>query len=633
MKTMYRHVLLLFFILYIFLVFHEVLPFTVMFLLLLYWKLRTRNHSWFFVMLLMVCVLLSNRIPEKPSAIAEARIVKVSDTYAVLKSGNRFFLCYTDEVLPLDAVCRVEGEIVETEGRKGFFRFNEKEWCKTMKVFYKIDHPAIYVIRENFTIRSLMQKRIDRYPDEIRNILYKTLLNISLDEESFLFTNGFSFTGILSVIDFLLKKKIDQKKRNKIIVWINILLCLIYHFPFMLVQSLIFRVLRFLPMDDKRRTGMGLVVVMLFYPQMICTISFLAPCLYRLSFLMHNHKKSTCFLGMSILQSIFFHHVNPIQCLFYPFMRILCGWLWIFSLFQLFIPVGFVHGFLLLNRLFFFHEKWMIQGSLIGAGLPAYLLLLYLYRKHRYFMEISLTGFFVFLCLGLFHPLGEITYINVGQGDAIVIRYPLNLDNVMIDTGKPEQYRNITSFLNAKSIHHIHTLVVTHDDLDHSGNQENIYKDYHVKKFVNMHQEIIRSRFLTFMDLNEIENEDKNESSIVLYTQINQKRFLFMADADQITEERMISKYGNLDCNVLKLSHHGSKTGSCDRFLDTVKPDIGIISSGPYAIYHHPSPEVIQRLLKRHIPYFDTKEEGDISIFFLPGFCLLVTSSGRVCLF
>jgi beta-lactamase superfamily II metal-dependent hydrolase len=47
-------------------------------------------------------------------------------------------------------------------------------------------------------------------------------------------------------------------------------------------------------------------------------------------------------------------------------------------------------------------------------------------------------------------------------------------------------------------------------------------------------------------------------------------------------------------------------------------------------MYHHPSPETIQRLLKRHIPYLDTKEEGDIRILYIGPFRILQTSSGRI---
>ncbi|MBR2810870.1 MAG: competence protein ComEC, partial [Solobacterium sp.] len=81
---------------------------------------------------------------------------------------------------------------------------------------------------------------------------------------------------------------------------------------------------------------------------------------------------------------------------------------------------------------------------------------------------------------------------------------------------------------------------------------------------------------------------------------------------------------------ILKASHHGSKTGSCERFLNVMKPVLTIISCGAYSIYHHPSPETLQRLRERHIPWLTTREEGNISVLWLPGFNLLITASGKL---
>ena len=157
-----------------------------------------------------------------------------------------------------------------------------------------------------------------------------------------------------------------------------------------------------------------------------------------------------------------------------------------------------------------------------------------------------------------------------------------------------------------------------------------VIAQYHPEQIITSYQEKIQSHHLFFEDINTIQNSDENESSIVLAFQMNQLKYLFMGDADRITEEKIAEIYDGLKCDVLKLSHHGSKTGSCGLFLDTVQPKLGLISSGAYSIYHHPSPETIQALLKRHIPYLDTKESGDISILALPGLNLLITSAGNL---
>ena len=103
-----------------------------------------------------------------------------------------------------------------------------------------------------------------------------------------------------------------------------------------------------------------------------------------------------------------------------------------------------------------------------------------------------------------------------------------------------------------------------------------------------------------------------------------------MADADEVTEKEILKHYPLLEADILKASHHGSKTGSSDAFLDTIQPLIGIFSCGHYSIYHHPNPETIQRFLKRHIHYYSTYEEGDLMIIPLYKMNVLLTSSLKV---
>ena len=275
-------------------------------------------------------------------------------------------------------------------------------------------------------------------------------------------------------------------------------------------------------------------------------------------------------------------------------------------------------------------DRFFLPGSIIGLGTLFYLAILLSLHSRKHLIHYAVILLFVFQLGGFFHPFGEITFINVGQGDSIFIKMPLSHEGMLIDTGKPGQYRTVTAYLKAKGIWKLDTMAITHGDNDHSGSMEQLNQAYHVRQLIQVHQKKITYGLYDFYDLNEITDEDENRSSLVLYTKINGMRILFMADADEVTEKEIARKYGNLRCDVLKLSHHGSKTGSCDRFLDTVRPGLGIISSGPYRIYHHPSPETIQRLLKRHIPYLDTKKEGDITILTLPHMNLCISAAGSL---
>ena len=153
---------------------------------------------------------------------------------------------------------------------------------------------------------------------------------------------------------------------------------------------------------------------------------------------------------------------------------------------------------------------------------------------------------------------------------------------------------------------------------------------FHPKTVITEHHEPFSCGFLKLFDLNPIQSDDENESSITDYLLLNGMRVLLMADADKNTEEAIVLNYPNLSVDLLKASHHGSDTGSSDRLLNTAKPFLVIISSGAYSIYHHPSPKVITRLSARRIPWLDTKQEGDISIFCFPFFNVLLTAGGKI---
>lgn len=323
--------------------------------------------------------------------------------------------------------------------------------------------------------------------------------------------------------------------------------------------------------------------------------------------------------------------MNPVEMLLYPINLFAMGILWGIGILTLFLPwLPFGQFCDALNALNSWVNVFTVYGSLLGLGLPMYCLICSCFSSKKHALEIWIAALFLFQYLGLFHPFSEVTTINVGQGDSILIREPFNQGNVLIDTGKPSQWNAVNDYLHSKGITTLNTLVITHSDDDHAGNMDAVIAQYHPKQIVTSYQEEIISHQMVFYDINTIQNDDENESSIVLAMQMNGLKYLFMADADKQTEEAIALKYDSLQCDVLKLSHHGSNTGSCIRFLDTVRPQIGLISSGAYQIYHHPSPETIQQLMKRHISYFDTKETGDITILAGPGMNFLITSDGKL---
>ena len=589
------------------------------------WMLRTKDNSFIFVCIVLLLFSIPRSNTKYPD-IQEANAIQVSSSYAILKNGNQKIIVYTKEPLLFDAAYTVTPEFQKVEESCHTYGFSYSHWLSKQGIYYAVDESCITLKKENVSIRRWMQKKIAALEDpSIRSLLNKSLLNLKDTQgNSWMKEAGFSYISILFVFHVMCKYVMHEKQKDVVLTVITILLLIVYRFPLILVENLLFRVSRYLSMSKQKSTSLITMFIMFCYPSEITSASFLIPSLYHYSFLFDEHKKEILFLLISIIQSILFQTINPLRSFLYPVNMFLHGFFYLFSLVRFFTPIDLVS--LIASALQSFNtlmNLFSLKGSIVGVGCILYIIIVSMFR-HK--VKAAIVLLYVFQITGLFHPCMEMTMINVGQGDAILIRAPLNSDNILIDTGKPSAYNSLKTYLDAKSIYVMNTLIITHNDNDHSGNKTNIQKDYVVKQCIETHQNTIQSSIFTLQDINEIQSEDENDSSIVNVMNFNDKQVCLMGDASNKTEEEITHKYPTLSCDILKLGHHGSSTSSSDQFLDVVRPEIALISSGAYRIYHHPSEETIQKLLKRHIPYFDTKTSGDITILCFGKIRVFITS-------
>ena len=103
---------------------------------------------------------------------------------------------------------------------------------------------------------------------------------------------------------------------------------------------------------------------------------------------------------------------------------------------------------------------------------------------------------------------------------------------------------------------------------------------------------------------------NENDNSSVIYTELNNHKFLFMGDAGVEVEEDLIEKYNLQNIDVLKVGHHGSKTSSSKEFIDKVNPKYSIISVGKNNRYGHPNDSVLENLEGSKI--YRTDQDGSI---------------------
>lgn len=255
-----------------------------------------------------------------------------------------------------------------------------------------------------------------------------------------------------------------------------------------------------------------------------------------------------------------------------------------------------------------------------------------------------------------FSPFGEVQMIDVGQGDSILIILPFNRGNYLIDTGgqitfpietwakKRKKFNTaddiIIPLLKSKGIHQLDKLILTHPDADHMGSAGELIENFKVGEIVIGGWSEEHYRNLDFVSmardkkmkmtvlkrgdhwvvggaqfsvLSPYEKEgNKNDSSIVLHSEIGGLSWIFTGDMGEEGERELLSTFPQLQADILKVGHHGSKTSSSTFFLEQLQPKAALISVGKENGYGHPHGDVIGNLEGNGIKVFRTDEDGSI---------------------
>ena len=122
----------------------------------------------------------------------------------------------------------------------------------------------------------------------------------------------------------------------------------------------------------------------------------------------------------------------------------------------------------------------------------------------------------------------------------------------------------------------------------------------------------INDNKLYFLNTKEYDNE--NDNSNVIYTKIDNYKFLFMGDAGVEREKDILEKYNLNDIDFIKIGHHGSNTSSSEKFINCINPKYSLISVGKNNRYGHPNNNVLNNLEDSKI--YRTDLDGSIEIKF-----------------
>lgn len=651
--------------------FYVLIPFLIMFL----WMIK--KHLCWMLFLLLSCVIFllflmssNQKVPENIKGEALITDVIEKDHYdrLILKYQHMRFIAYVnvnqydvgDHVLIEGDVNRYEKQTVP----KGFDAYH---YYLSQNIDGKLDLSSIQMTHPSFHFYTLREK-IEDVIDEKQLSPYVKLmiLGISLDDEkeepyeALGISHLLSVSGLhLFVLMVIIKKiffyiNLETHLQEYAILAIYLMMAYLHQFDLGVLRLFIFALLSFFNQRfEWRRTHLELLHVTFFillitHIELIYFTSLLILyfILLFLNLLEPIYRGYHGFLRRLIMGCIVFLVLIPFQAtinlytlVILPLFSIYLVAFWMTSSLTVLILPFLNPLFLDLTEMI---EKMIYylssqQLTLIYGKFSIYLSILFFICLILFFLANSYKKkvFIVIIYLLCFiTPLmylkdrTEVIFLDVGQGDATIIKS--NKCIAVIDA-----FQGVYSYLTHHGISKINYLFLTHSDIDHIkeaddlihamkvdhlilSTNDNEYPNYmHQKEFADAGDSFQCGdlKLDILAPLNRLSTS--NNASLVIRTIIDQKIFLFTGDIEEETEQLLIETYGNdLKSDVLKVAHHGSNSSSTDLFLYYVDPDVAIISAGRSNHYGFPHDDVIERLRKRNITIYRTDLQG--SILFRP---------------
>ena len=276
-------------------------------------------------------------------------------------------------------------------------------------------------------------------------------------------------------------------------------------------------------------------------------------------------------------------------------------------------------------------------------------------KLHRYVLPLLCVQLTLLIVLVL-HPLSSgragatlrIDFLDVAQGDAALVTMP-DGTTLLVDAGGNtlESARSIgetvvSEYLWWRGLSAIDYVLATHADADHIDGLNDVLKNFAVRgaliarrpaedpEFAKFSQTLARTRttseaivagdVIHFGDVTvsvlwpPAGEKSTNNDSIVLRIRYGERSILLTGDIEQSAERALLASEQQLDSDVIKVPHHGSKTSSTHDFVNAIRPRFAVVSVGRNSRFGHPHAEVVERWRSSGATVLTTGNCGTITI-------------------
>lgn len=287
-----------------------------------------------------------------------------------------------------------------------------------------------------------------------------------------------------------------------------------------------------------------------------------------------------------------------------------------------------------LNSFGLFNIKFAHPSIFVAIYLFTLILVIFYMKKSnkklvRIFYGLNLLVVLASLAYDFLNPEVSFTMIDIGQGDAFLLSD--RGEYYLFDVGGPK-YDNYDSgerilipYLNSLGIRNIKAVFISHEDGDHAGNIDGLVNNFNVENILTSK---LNTNSLATYNPKIIKKDDRikiadgsitcvfdgvegeeNAESVGYVIEIKGIRILTLGDLPSEYEDSL-----DIRADVLKVSHHGSRTSTSRDFVEKVDPQIALISAGRNNKYGHPTREVIENL--HGVKIYNSQNNGMVKINF-----------------